>query len=111
MRGFMTVFLAAACAFQPALGVAQETTGTLMCGNDHALTHGDIVGPAIAAEDIFRYSSLNPAMGSTIRRLAALKPQTLALMHGPSFAGDGAAALHGLADDYDRRVSGPMRIA
>jgi flavorubredoxin len=96
----------------------EETTGTLMCGdlftqlgNDHALTHGDIVGPAIAAEDIFRYSSLNPAMGSTIRRLAALKPQTLALMHGPSFAGDGAAALHGLADDYDRRVSGPMRIA
>ena len=30
MRGFMTVFLAAACALQPALGVAQETTGTLI---------------------------------------------------------------------------------
>jgi hypothetical protein len=26
-------------------------------------------------------------------------------MHGPSFAGDGAAALRALADDYDRRVS------
>jgi hypothetical protein len=26
-------------------------------------------------------------------------------MHGPSFTGDGAAALHALADDYDRRVS------
>jgi hypothetical protein len=25
-------------------------------------------------------------------------------MHGPSFAGDGAAALRALADDYDRRV-------
>jgi hypothetical protein len=25
-------------------------------------------------------------------------------MHGPSFAGDGAAALHALADDYDRRL-------
>jgi hypothetical protein len=25
-------------------------------------------------------------------------------MHGPAFAGDGAAALHALADDYDRRV-------
>lgn len=90
----------------------EESTGTLMCGdlftqlgNDRALTEDDIVGPAIAAEDIFRYSSLNPAMGSTIRNLAALKPRTLALMHGPSFSGDGAAALHGLAGDYDRRVS------
>ena len=26
-------------------------------------------------------------------------------MHGPSFAGDGAAALHALADDYDRRTA------
>ena len=44
-------------------------------------------------------------MGTTIRALAGLAPRTLALMHGPSFAGDGAAALHALADDYDRRVS------
>ena len=29
-------------------------------------------------------------------------------MHGPSFTGDGAAALRALADDYDRRVSGQM---
>lgn len=94
----------------------EETTGTLMCGdlftqlgNDKALTAGDIVGPAIAAEDLFRYSSLNPGMGSTIRGLAALKPKTLALMHGPSFAGDGAAALRALAEDYDRRIAEPMR--
>ena len=25
-------------------------------------------------------------------------------MHGPSFSGDGAAALRALADDYDRRI-------
>jgi hypothetical protein len=43
-------------------------------------------------------------MGSTIRRLAGLTPSTLALMHGPAFAGDGAAALLALADDYDRRT-------
>lgn len=96
----------------------EETTATLMCGdlftqlgNDRALTEGDIVGPANVAEDIFRYSSLNPQMGSTIRRLAALKPRTLALMHGPSFIGDGAAALHALADDYDRRVAGAVDAA
>ena len=44
-------------------------------------------------------------MGTTIRRLAELAPRTLALMHGPSFRGDGAAALRALADDYDRRAS------
>lgn len=88
----------------------EETTGTLLCGdlftqlgNDKALTEADVVGPAIAAEDLFRYSALSPAMGATIRSLARLAPRTLALMHGPSFAGDGAAALHALADDYDRR--------
>jgi len=44
-------------------------------------------------------------MGATIRRLSNLEPHTLALMHGPSFTGNGAAALRALADDYDRRVS------
>ena len=43
-------------------------------------------------------------MGATIRRLAALAPRTLAVMHGSSFAGDGAGALEALAGDYDRRV-------
>ena len=89
----------------------EETTRTLLCGdlftqlgNGPALTEGDIVGPAIAAEDLFKYSSLNPGMGTTIRGLSKLAPGTLALMHGPSFAGDGAAALRALADDYDRRA-------
>jgi hypothetical protein len=77
-------------------------------GNGRALTDGDVVGPAIAAEDVFRYSSLNPGMGATIRGLAKLAPRTLAIMHGPSFTGDGAAAVRALADDYDRRVSGQM---
>jgi len=94
----------------------EETSGTLLCGDlftqlgdDAALTEGDIVGPAIAAEDVFQYSSLNPAMGATIRRLAKLAPRRLALMHGPSFAGDGAAALHALAVDYDRRMDARLR--
>jgi flavorubredoxin len=93
----------------------EETTGTLMCGDlftqlgdGPALTSGDIVGQAIAGEDLFNYSGLNPGMGATIRRLAALAPRTLALMHGPSFAGDGGAALTALADDYDRRISAAL---
>ncbi len=90
----------------------EESTGTLLCGdlftqlgNGTALTDGDdVVGPAIVAEDLFKYSSLNPGMGATVRGLTRLAPRTLALMHGPSFAGDGAAALRALADDYDRRI-------
>jgi flavorubredoxin len=90
----------------------EEVSGTLLCGDlftqvgdGPALTGGDIVGPATAAEDMFKYSSLNPNMGSTLRRLAELRPRKLALMHGPSFEGDGAAALVALAADYDRRIS------
>lgn len=88
----------------------EETTATLLCGDlftqlgNVALTHSDIVGPAIAAEDMFQSSSLNPGMGTTIRALADLSPRTLALMHGPAFSGDCAAALRALGDDYDRRA-------
>ena len=89
----------------------EEASGTLLCGDlfthlgdGPAITESDVVGPAIAAEDLFRFSSLHPGMGATIRRLAALEPCRLALMHGSSFAGDGAVALQALADNYDRRV-------
>lgn len=96
----------------------EESTATLLCGdlftqpgNDTALTHSDIVGPAVQAEDMFQSSSLHPGMGATIRSLAQFAPRTLALMHGPSFAGDGAAALHALGDDYDRRAAARRPVA
>ena len=96
----------------------EETSRTLLCGDlftqlgdGPALTEGDIVGPAIFAEDMFKYSSLNAGMATTIRRLAELSPRTLALMHGPSFAGDGKAALRALAADYDRRIADCMPVA
>lgn len=89
----------------------EETTGTLLCGDlftqvgdNPALTMGDIVGPAIHGENLFQYSALSPGMGSAIRRLGPLTPKTLALMHGPSYQGDGAAALNALADYYERRT-------
>ncbi len=97
--------------------VYEESTRTLMCGDlftqlgdGPALTQGDVVGPAIMAEDLFKYSALNPDMSATIRGLARLAPRTLALMHGPAFAGDGAAALGALADEYDRRAAGARRL-
>jgi flavorubredoxin len=90
----------------------EESTGTLLSGdlftqlgNGKALTADDILGPAIAAEDMFQASALNPGMGSRIRALAELGPSTIALMHGPAFNGDTRAALDALAADYDRRVA------
>jgi len=88
----------------------EEESGTLLCGdlftqlgNGSAIATGDILGPAIAAEEMFRYASLHPDMGTQIRALAGLQPTRLALMHGPTWEGDGASALRALADFYDRR--------
>ena len=85
-----------------------ETSGTLFCGdlfgqagNPAALVHDyDLVGAALAAEAMFAATCLTAATSPTVRRLVDLEPRTLALMHGPSFAGDCTAALDGLADGY-----------
>lgn len=89
----------------------EETTGTLLCGDlfthvghGPAMTGDDIVAPAGRAEDLFNATSIGPRTAPTIRRLAELAPSTLALMHGSSYAGDAVAALHSLADDYERRL-------
>ena len=94
----------------------EETTNTLLCGDigtaageGPAITEGDIVGPAMETEDLFYASSLTPALAPTIRKLAELQPSTLAIMHGPSFTGDGAGTLHGLADAYAKRLADAER--
>jgi len=93
----------------------EETAGTLLCGDlfthlgqGPALTRDDIVGPAAAAEEAFLATAITPSTAPTLRRLAGLAPRTLALMHGSSFAGDGAAALNALADFYDDRLRGQL---
>ena len=90
----------------------EEETHTLLCGDLFtstgrvpATTDGDIVGPAVAAEDLFGATCLTPATAPTIRTLADLDAGTLCLMHGPAFTGDCAAALGELADDYARRLA------
>jgi flavorubredoxin len=93
--------------------VYDSTTRTLFCGDlftrfgeFEATTTDDIVGPAVAAEDMAPGSlSLHPASGATIRRLADLDVDTLALMHGPAYTGDCRQALLDLADDMDRRIA------
>ncbi|GHI03437.1 MBL fold metallo-hydrolase [Streptomyces cellostaticus] len=88
----------------------EETTGTLLCGdlfthvgNGPAVTGEDLVERALDAEAAFRQTSCLTAAVTTLRSLADLRPRTLAVMHGSSFHGDGGAALHALADGFERR--------
>jgi flavorubredoxin len=92
--------------------IYEETTGTLFCsdlftqfGPAAPTTESDIVGPAIATEQAVPYMPVTKLTEPTLRRLAGLKPTTIALMHGPAFKGDGAAALTGLADHYRNRLA------
>ncbi|HKT52974.1 MAG TPA: MBL fold metallo-hydrolase [Caulobacteraceae bacterium] len=97
--------------------VWEETGGTLFCGDllthggdGPAITEGDICTPAIEMEDMFHAMSMAPNTRSVLHRLAELEPATLALMHGASFRGEGAAALRALADHYfpsEKTASGP----
>jgi len=72
-------------------------------GDVEALTEGDVVGPA--REAIVRNQAGPMAndmpytahTDGTIRRLAALAPRTIALMHGSTYRGDGERALLDLA--------------
>jgi flavorubredoxin len=89
----------------------EETTRTLLAGDlftalgdGPAVVEDDIVGPADVAEDIFHSTSMGPDLVPTIERLADLEPTTLALMHGSSYRGDGAAQLRRLAASYTERL-------
>lgn len=79
--------------------------GTLFCGDlftqggkDHApLTESDILGPSEAFRGPLDYFAHSADTRTQLERLAALKPQTLACMHGSAWRGDGAGLLRELA--------------
>ncbi len=88
----------------------EETEGTLLCsdlfthGGDVApVTTSDVVGPfreglfADIGGPLANAYPYTPQTEGTLRRLAALRPKTLALMHGSTFVGDGGRALVELA--------------
>jgi hypothetical protein len=84
----------------------EDATGTLLCGDlftqpgdaNPALTESDILGPAEAMRQALDYYAHATNSAETLERLAALEPKVLACMHGSAYAGDGAAALHALAE-------------
>jgi flavorubredoxin len=84
----------------------ESRTGTLLCGDlftqaghEHVpLTESDVLGPSEVTRKLFaNYFAEPPHARASLERLAALRPSTLACMHGASFRGDGAALLRGLA--------------
>jgi flavorubredoxin len=90
-------------------------TRTLLCGDlftqgDGAvpLTESDILGPSEAFRAPMDYFAHAPQTGATLERLAREQPQTLAVMHGSAWRGDGASLLRALARSL---AKAPMAIA
>ncbi|MEZ5564017.1 MAG: MBL fold metallo-hydrolase [Gammaproteobacteria bacterium] len=88
----------------------EETQGTLLCsdlfthqGDVESQTTSDVVGRFKAGligdlhgpfANAYPYTDQT---GKTLKRLAALNPRTLAIMHGSAFTGDGKQAIDDLA--------------
>jgi flavorubredoxin len=82
----------------------EEQTRTLLAsdllgqlGDGPALARGDIVGPALESENLWRSMSVTAETVPTLLRRAALEPRTLAIMHGSSLNQGCAAALRSFA--------------
>ena len=84
----------------------EETQGTLFCsdlfhqiGDVEAITTADVVGRSREALEEYQagilaeYMPYTPLTEQNLKKLADLKPKTLAIMHGSSFVGDCARAL------------------
>ena len=97
----------------------EETHGTLLC-SDLFHQNGD-VEPSTSADVVGRFKQLlveyqqgpfahympyTPYTEPTLQRLAALKPRTLATMHGSTFVGDGERALADLAQVMKEILAG-----
>ncbi|HZR83938.1 MAG TPA: MBL fold metallo-hydrolase [Candidatus Binatia bacterium] len=101
----------------------EEVDRTLLCsdlffqpGDPEPRIESDVVGPA---RDAIVAGMSSPLRGdvpytastdATMRRIAALEPRTLAIMHGSSFAGDGGRAVRDLAAVLAETIGpGPAR--
>jgi hypothetical protein len=71
-------------------------------GKSEPLAQDDLIGPALAAEDVFKATALTVSTAPTIRSLADLNPNTLALMHGSAYNGECSKQLVELADGYEQ---------
>jgi flavorubredoxin len=97
----------------------EETQKTLLCsdlfhqiGKSDPLTNADVVGRSKEAMRAYEggvladYAPYTPKTEALFGKLAALKPERLAIMHGSSFEGDGARALTDLAAAFKEVFGG-----
>jgi flavorubredoxin len=95
----------------------EESARTLLCsdlffqpGDPEPITDSGIVESARDAiianlsGPMAKDMPYTPYTDSTLRKLAALAPKTLAIMHGSSFHGDGQKALLGLAEVIKKTI-------
>ena len=98
----------------------EETDRTFLCSDlffhpsdPEPLIESDVVGRAresmigALSSPLAKDMPYTPYTDSTLQRLAALEPQTLALMHGSSYRGDGRKAILELADVIRETLSKP----
>src|SRR5690349_1316400 len=96
-----------------------ESEKTLFCsdlffhaGDPQPMVQSDVVGPASEAMKrslagpMAHDMPYTPRTDALLRKVAALKPQTLGLMHGSTFKGDGEKALLELAGVIKRTLAG-----
>ncbi len=101
----------------------EETDRTFLCSDlffhpsdPEPLIESDVVDRARAAiigglsSPLAKDMPYTPYTDSTLQRLAALEPQTLALMHGSSYRGDGRKAILELADVIRETLSAPDSV-
>ncbi|HEX5063300.1 MAG TPA: hypothetical protein VFV99_28180 [Kofleriaceae bacterium] len=84
----------------------ESTSRTLLCGDlfTHAgadvapITEQEVLGPSEAMRAAMGGVAIEANTRAILEKLARTEPTTLALMHGSSYRGNGAALLKGLAD-------------
>jgi len=99
----------------------EETQKTLLCsdlfhqsGQVEPITSADVVGRSYQAMKEYQagiladYVPYTPLTAQNLKKLADLKPATLAIMHGSSFTGDCVGALSDLNTAY-REVFGQQK--
>lgn len=88
-----------------------RTTGTLFCGDlftqpgdgKQALTSGDILAPSEGFRQQMDYYAHSPDTVALLEKLAGLRPERLACMHGSAWLGNGAGLLRRLGGSLEKR--------
>jgi len=89
-----------------------HSTQTLLCGDlftqggsDHPpVTEQEVLGPSERFRKPLDYFAHSAGSSAILEKLAALRPTTLACMHGSAFRGDGGALLRGLSEVLKREA-------